>query len=100
MLWVIHCLDQPDSADRRASARPAHSAHLRSSELSPVLYGPLFTDDGTAPIGSLIIVEADSRTQVERFAREDAFTTKQVWANVHIHAWRESERSPRRIHRT
>lgn len=98
-LWLVRCLDAPDAASRRQAARAAHSRRLRSSGLRPVLYGPLVADDGTTPIGSLLIFEADDRAQVETFVAEDPFSLEGVWRHTEIHAFVPSDNSPNRLGR-
>lgn len=97
MLWAIHCLDAPGTAALRADQRPAHSARLRAASVRPVLYGPLVAGDGTTAVGSLIVVEAETREQVEEFATGDPFAVSGVWERVEIQAFAPSERSPVRI---
>ncbi|MDT3398067.1 YciI family protein [Streptomyces sp. B1866] len=96
MLWAIHCLDAPGSAPRRTAARPAHSARFREpgARPRPVLYGPLVADDGTTAVGSLIIVEAETREEVADYVATDPFTTSGVWQHVVVHAFSPSQRSP------
>lgn len=97
MVWVVHCLDGPGTAQRRAAARPAHSARLRDGTVTPVLYGPLVDTDGVSPIGSLIVVEAPSRDVVERFFAGDPFVSDGVWSDIHIHQLVVSANSPMQI---
>ncbi|MGK5533016.1 YciI family protein [Streptomyces sp. URMC 129] len=98
MFWAIHCLDRPDTAGLRAAARPEHSARLRSGTgPRPVFYGPLVADDGTTAIGSLIVVEADTREEVADWVAGDPFTTEGVWGRVDINALTPSDRSPVRL---
>ncbi|MFD0021847.1 YciI family protein [Streptomyces sp. NPDC058382] len=97
MLWAIHCLDAPGTAELRAAQRPAHSARLRAANVRPVLYGPLVAEDGTTAVGSLIVVEAADREQVAEFATGDPFAVSGVWERIEIQAFAPSERSPVRI---
>ncbi|WP_051901224.1 YciI family protein [Streptomyces aureus] len=97
MLWAIHCLDAPGTAGLRAALRPAHSARLRAADVRPVLYGPLVDADGTTAVGSLIVVEAANRKQVEDYALADPFAVSGVWARIDIQAFTPSQRSPVRL---
>jgi uncharacterized protein YciI len=99
VLWVVHCFDHPDASERRRTSRPAHSARLRSDRLRPVLYGPLVADDGQTAIGSLILVHAQDRAEVEQFINEDPFVTEKVWQEIRINAFLQSERSPYQVPR-
>ncbi|PZT72572.1 MULTISPECIES: YciI family protein [unclassified Streptomyces] len=97
MLWAIHCVDAPGSAELRAAQRPAHSARLRAASVRPVLYGPLTAEDGTTAVGSLIVIEAADRAEAEEFATGDPFAVSGVWERVDVRAFVPSERSPVRI---
>jgi uncharacterized protein YciI len=94
MLWVVHCLDESDATQRRQAARPAHSARLKDGSIKTVLYGPLVAPDGVTVIGSLIIVEADTRGEVTEFFANDPFVTQGVWRVVQVHGLVLSQNSP------
>jgi uncharacterized protein YciI len=96
-LWLVRCLDVPGSAERRREHRAAHSERLRSAPLRQVVYGPLTADDGQTAIGSLLIVEADDRAQVEAFVAQDPFTVHEVWGSTDIHMFAPSQNSPTRL---
>ncbi len=90
MLFAIHALDVEDSAPRRAKAQGDHKAHLGKAGdygVTIVTSGPLVTDDGSAMCGSLIVVEAEGRDNVETFNREDPYQDAGVWKTVSITAW-------------
>jgi len=60
--------------------------HMRPSSATPrgfgakiVISGPLFSDDGEKMIGSLFLVEAPDRDEVEAFNRADPFTEAGIW---------------------
>jgi uncharacterized protein len=93
MFFAIHCLDLPDAAERRAAARPAHSDRLRTGEGRAVLYGALLDPDDGVPVGSLLLVEAASRQEVDLFLAGDPFTTGRVWGEVRVHALSPSRHS-------
>ena len=97
MLWAIHCLDAPGTAELRAAQRPAHSARLHATPVRPVLYGPLVDADGTTAVGSLIVVEAADRKQVEEYAFTDPFAVSGVWERIDVQAFTPSQRSPVRL---
>ncbi|MFC3995597.1 YciI family protein [Nocardiopsis sediminis] len=95
MLWAVHCLDAPDSAEPRERARAAHSARLRApGDVTPLVYGRLMADDGTTAVGSLLVVAAEDRARVEAYVAEDPFMAEGVWAQVRIHAFSASANAP------
>ena len=71
MLFAIHCIDKPGMMDTRKAVMPAHIEYLGTKPIKVVLSGPLVSDDGSAIVGSLFIVEAANRAAVEEFQRND-----------------------------
>jgi hypothetical protein len=84
MLWVIFCIDNDNTADLRSSISKEHSAHLNCSPFPVKLAGPLLDDMGTQAIGSLILVEANTRQAVEQFVASDPFAVQGVWKSVSV----------------
>lgn len=84
MLFVIHCIDAPGSQQARKKAHEAHQAYLKTATVRPVLAGPLVSDDGDTMTGSFLLVEADSRDEVESFNRADPFNLAKVWQTINI----------------
>jgi uncharacterized protein len=74
MLFVIHALDKPEHEAVRKANVDAHVAYLPTSSVKLVLAGPLMAEDVAAPIGSLLIVEAQSLEEVRRFTAGDPYT--------------------------
>ena len=87
MLFAIHAIDREGVLPMRLAHYEAHKAFLgdtASFAVSIVMSGPLVADDGTTMIGSLFIVEAESRAAVERFNRADPFHAAGIWERVTI----------------
>jgi uncharacterized protein YciI len=72
MKFVIIGFDGPEGEAKRKIYRPAHLANMEPLDQAGrvVLAGPL-----TDKTGSLIVIEADSLEEAERFAREDPYTS-------------------------
>lgn len=87
MLFVIFCIDRPGAEDRRKQAIQAHIAYLATNPIKVVMSGPLTTDDGGKAIGSLFLVDAASRAEVERFQRADPFFNAGIWETVEVRAF-------------
>ncbi len=87
MLYAIHCLDKPGALALRLANYDAHKAYLGAAPLKTLVSGPLVAADGETMIGSLLIVEAASRTDVEAFNRNDPFAKAGVWERVSIEAF-------------
>jgi uncharacterized protein YciI len=82
MKFVILGFDGPDGELKRRTHRPAHLANLEplNTQGKVILAGPL-----TDKTGSLIVIEADSLEDAERFAREDPYTVHGVFERVEVH---------------
>ena len=90
MLFTIHALDRPGALDMRLAHYEAHKAFLSdtsSFEVRIVMSGPLVADDGERMIGSLFVVEADSRAAVQRFHDADPFRAADIWERVSINGF-------------
>lgn len=82
MKFVILGFDGPDGEAKRKIHRPAHLANMEPLDRQGrvVLAGPL-----TDKTGSLIVIEADSFEEAERFAKEDPYTVNGVFKRVEVH---------------
>lgn len=90
MLFAIYAIDQSDSPQKRNAAQKEHQAHLDNASrfnVKIVMSGPLLSDDGHRPVGSLIIVEAPGRAAVDAFNGADPYTDAGVWQKVDIRAY-------------
>jgi uncharacterized protein YciI len=92
---MIYGEDVPDSAQRRAAARPAHL--LRAQALVDtgklVIAGPLPAVDAPDPgpagvTGSLIVAEFDSLQQAQAWIDADPYVTQGVFARVTVKPFR------------
>lgn len=70
MKFVILGFDGPDGQAKRKIYRPAHLAHMEPLDRAGrvVLAGPL-----TDHTGSLIVIEAGSLEEAQKFAQEDPY---------------------------
>ena len=91
MKFVILGFDGPDGEAKRKIHRPAHLAKMEPLDRAGrvVLAGPL---DKT---GSLIVIEADSLEEAQRFAREDPYTVHGVFERVEVHPFSQVFPKPR-----
>ena len=92
MLFALHCFDQSDSVAIRQENYPAHRAHLVEAEkfgVRLVMTGPLVADDGTSPVGSLLVIDAPSRIEAEKFLRADPFYQAGLWQKMTVTAFKK-----------
>jgi uncharacterized protein YciI len=90
MLFVIHAMDKKDAIKTRAKHYRDHRIHLDESgkyKVHIVTAGPVVSDDGETPIGSLFIVEAHDRKAVNAFTDSDPYKQNGVWDQIEVHAY-------------
>lgn len=86
--YAIHCIDKPHAEELRAETRAVHLDHVRAAGDRVLLGGPLLDDAGT-PIGSLLIVDFDSRKDALEFAARDPYAQAGLFASVAVTLWRQ-----------
>ena len=87
---AIVCIDKPDHGAVRAENRPAHLDYLKSHETQILVAGPLLSDDGQAPVGSLLVMEFDDLDAARRFAEGDPYAEAGLFKAVNICPWRKA----------
>ncbi|QDO98387.1 YciI family protein [Ferrovibrio terrae] len=83
--FIVHCLDAPDALPRRLEHYDAHKAYLGTAPVRILVSGPLMSDDGETMIGSLFLIDAETRAAVDSFNAADPFRQAGIWAEIRIH---------------
>ncbi len=84
--FTVYALDKPGAAPLRAEHGEAHRGRLRAHNAPPlqvVVAGPLLDEDDK-PIGSLVIIEADTIEAVRAFVEADPYQINGVYGDVDI----------------
>jgi uncharacterized protein YciI len=89
MQFVMICEDKPDSLELRMSTREAHLAYIGENASMIKLAGPMLGDDGESMIGSVFILEAESRSDVEAMNANDPYTRAGLFGQVTIKPFRQ-----------
>ena len=87
MLFAIHAIDRAGALPTRLANYDAHKAFLSDTSrfgIKIVMSGPLVSDDGERMIGSLFLIEAPRRAEVEAFNRADPFAAVGIWERISI----------------
>jgi len=89
MLHTLYCSDKPEAVGVRAANREAHLAFL--SELGDRLFmaGPLLNEDGSAMVGSLIVVDCEDMAAARALAARDPYAKAGLFSSVAIKPWRK-----------
>ena len=89
MLWCIYVVDKPNSAAIREKLRQEHMAYLKSVDSVCFFTGPLLTDDGTRMVGSLWIVNVNTRAEAQAFVEGETFYKAGIFESVKINRLRK-----------
>ena len=89
MLFVLTCLDKPNSASLRAETRPAHLDFIRARIKQVSVAGPILAEDEKTPIGSMLIVNLPSRAEVDRFLADDPYGRAGLFQSVTVRPFRK-----------
>ncbi len=85
-LFVLSCIDKPDSHALRAANRQAHIGYFTQHPAFR-LGGP-YLDDSERPVGSMIIVEAEDAASALTISQADPYRLAGLYERVDIRGWR------------
>lgn len=87
MLYALICNDRPGSVELRKRVREDHLAYIRDTGVV-VEAGPFLDSEGEM-VGSLVVIEADTRAAAEEWAAGDPYAKAGLFASVEIRAWKK-----------
>ncbi|WP_062017148.1 YciI family protein [Aureimonas sp. AU4] len=93
MLFALLCEDRTDAGSLRAETRAEHLAHLKALGTRLRFAGP-FLDEGEKPVGSLLVVEAESREAAEALAAQDPYARAGLFRSVTVRRWNWTVNNP------
>lgn len=71
--FLLTCFDKPGALEIRMANRPAHLDWLRAHGDMVLMAGPLLGEDGNSPIGSVLIIEAETLEAVQAWQATDPY---------------------------
>jgi uncharacterized protein YciI len=96
MLFTLICIDRPGGLDLRMATRPAHLAYLEG-EAHRIVSGGAMLDAEGRPGGSLLVIEAKDRAEVEAFAAADPYAKAGLFESTLIRPFRQVFKDGRKI---
>ena len=87
-LFVLSCIDKPDSHALRAANRAAHIGYFGAHPATR-LGGP-FMDEAERPVGSMIIVETGDAAAALKISQSDPYRLADLYERVDIREWRHA----------
>lgn len=98
MQFVFFMLDAPDMATRRTELRTSHQQYLAQESDRFFAAGPLWNDDRTAMIGSILVMDWPDRRTAAAWLQDEPFTANGVYGYInikgHTNLWPKSGRPP------
>ena len=95
MLFVLTCIDKPNSSALRMEVRPRHLKYFEERLSQVKIAGPFLGEDGQTMAGSLIILEAPDLAAAKAFSANDPYTLAGLFAHVDIRPWRWTVGAPK-----
>lgn len=90
MLFVIHCQDKPENGKVRLANRPAHVQYMMTFKDRLRLLGPLLGgEDGSAMVGSLIVIDLPDRVAVDDFLAADPYGRAGLFESVIVRGFKQ-----------
>lgn len=93
MLFAILCDDRDGGLELRLATRPDHLAYLKGLASRLRFAGPFLGEDGK-PVGSMLVVEADSEDAARAIAAADPYAVAGLFANVTVRRWNWTVNNP------
>ncbi len=90
MHYAILNRDKPGGLELRMRTRETHLAYLRAAGTKLMTAGPILADDGATPIGSLVVVEAESLEAACAFAADDPYAKAGLFESSTVWPWRKT----------
>jgi uncharacterized protein YciI len=88
MDFILYCIDKPDRADTRRTARVPHLEYIGTRQQAFRFAGPLVGDDGQVR-GSLMILNLPDRTALDSHMSGDPFFSADLFESVTVWASRQ-----------
>ena len=89
MLYFILVEDIPDNMEIRARLLDEHMQHIGGYLDRIKLGGPLMRPDGQSPAGGILIMEAESETELRQMMDADPYFQAGLWQDVRIYPFKE-----------
>ncbi|NOX82458.1 MAG: YciI family protein [Alphaproteobacteria bacterium] len=85
--FILFCHDRKDSLALRLKTRDEHLAYVASADVDILLAGPIF-DGEDNPAGSLFVIAAAKKSDVQSFADNDPYALAGLFETVEIRPYR------------
>lgn len=89
MPYLVYARDWEGMEAQREQVRTAHRDYLRSMGEKLLASGALLDEDGVTVIGGMSLIDADNRSEAEKFADNDPYAKVGIRKETLIVKWRK-----------
>lgn len=83
-LYVFQGLDKPGALELRKATRQSHLDWLASLSPRVKIGGPMLAEDGATPLGSMLVLEADSLEDAKAEYARDPYNAAGLWQSTSV----------------
>jgi uncharacterized protein YciI len=83
-LFAFHGLDKPGALELRKATRPSHLDWIASLDPVVKIGGPMLAEDGSASVGTLLVIEAETLDAARAIYAKDPYTLAGLWASTSV----------------
>lgn len=83
-LFHVMAVDKAGASNVRAENRDQHLEWIKNHLDKVKLAGPMLTENGEGMIGSILIIEAESKDELQSFLDEDPYARAHLFQSVVI----------------
>lgn len=83
-LYVFHGLDKPGALELRKATRQRHLDWIASLSPRVKIGGPMLAEDGAAPVGSMLVVEAETLAEAKSLFAQDPYEAAGLFAETSV----------------
>ena len=88
-MFAVECKDKANFLQVRLDNRAAHLEFLGAHPEKVILAGPLLTDDHQSPVGSLLVLDFDTRAELDAFLAQDPYAKAGLFERVEVLPFRK-----------
>lgn len=83
-LYIFHGLDKAGALELRKATRQSHLDWIASLSPRVKIGGPMLADDGATPVGSMLVVEAETLDDARRLFAQDPYDKAGLWQSTSV----------------
>jgi uncharacterized protein YciI len=83
-LFSFHGLDKPGALELRKATRQSHLDWIAALNPRVKIGGPMLAEDGATPVGSILVIEADTLDDAKTLFAKDPYALAGLWASTSV----------------